>query len=59
MSQRNESLLTTSISILDGSNYLVWLRLKDLWQTMSGNERKFPEAATTEMVAIQQANYKA
>ena len=26
---------------------------------MSGNERKFPEAATTEMVAIQQANYKA
>jgi len=26
---------------------------------MSSNERKFPEVATTEMVAVQQANYKA
>jgi len=65
MSQSNESLLTTSISILDGSNYLVWsaqmkgcLRSKGLWQIMSSNERKLPEVATTEMVAVQQANYK-
>jgi len=66
MSNSNETLLTTSVSILDGSNYLVWqaqmkawLRSKGLWQIMSGNEKKFPKAADTETVTIQQANYKA
>jgi len=36
-----------------------WLRSKGLWQIMSGNERKFPKAASMESTAVQQANYKA
>ena len=65
MSQSNESLLFTSVSILDGSNYLVWknqmkawLQSKGLWQIMSRNERKFPEADTSSSVAICEVNYK-
>ena len=65
MSQSNESLLTTSASILDGLNYLVWkaqmkawLRSKGLWQITSGNEQKFPEADTSASVTICEANYK-
>ena len=59
MSQSNESLLTTSIFILDELNYLVWqaqmkawLRSKGLWQITSGNEKKFPKAADTETGTI-------
>jgi len=60
------SLITTSMSILDGLNYLVWesqmrawLRSKGLWQITSGNEKKFPPVVDTETTAIKQADYKA
>jgi len=35
-----------------------WLQSKSLWQIMSGNEWKFPEADASAMVAIHEANYK-
>jgi len=66
MSTSNESLLSTSISILNGLNYLVWesqmkawLRSKGLWQITNGNEKKFPQVPDTESTTIRQANYKA
>jgi len=66
MSTGNESLLSTSMSILDGSNYLVWeskmkawLRSKGLWQITNGNEKKFPQVPDTESTTNRQANYKA
>jgi len=66
MSSGNKSsLLFTSISILDGLNYLVWknqmkvwLRSQGLWQITSGNEQKFPEADANASVAVHEANYK-
>jgi len=67
MSTSNElSLLTTSISILDRSNYLVWesqmkawLRSKGLLQITIRNEKKFPQVPDTESTTIKQANWKA
>jgi len=53
------------MSILDGSNYLVWknqmkawLQSKGLWQITSGNEWKFPEADASASVTTHEANYK-
>jgi len=51
MSSTHEvSLLSTAVSVLDRSNYLVWknqmrawLRSKGLWQITNSNEKKFPE----------------
>ena len=66
MSTSNKSLLTTSVSILDGLNYLVWksqmrawLRSKGLWKMTSGNEKKFPQVADSESTTTKQANYRA
>jgi len=67
MSTSNElTLLTISMSILDGSNYLVWesqmnawLRSKGLWQITAGNEKKFPQVPNMESTTIKQANMKA
>jgi len=66
MSSSNESVLTTSISVLDGSNYLVWenqmkawLRSKGLWQITCRNEKKQAQVPNTESTAINQANVKA
>ena len=60
MSSSNESsLLSTTVSILDGLNYLVWknrmrawLRSKGLWQITAGNEWKFPEADANASIAV-------
>jgi len=64
-SSNKSSLLSTSMSILDGLNYLfwknqmkAWLQSKGLWQIISGNEQEFPEAYTNASVAIYKANYK-
>jgi len=67
MSTSNKSLLSTSMSILDGSNYLVWesqmkawLRSKGLWQITNGHEREFPQVPDMESTTTNwQANYKA
>ena len=66
MSSTHElSLLSTSMSILDRSNYLVWknqmrawLRSKGLWQITNGNEKKFPELDPSASHAACEANYK-
>jgi len=65
-SSHESSLLSTSVSILDGLNYLVWknqmkawLQSKGLWQIMSGNKRKFPEAAENMPSTMHETNYKA
>jgi len=54
------------MSILDGSNYLVWesqmkawFRSKGLWQITNRNEKKFPQVPDTESTANRQANYRA
>jgi len=64
-SGHKSSLLSTSISILDGLNYLVWknqmrawLRSKGLWQITNGNEKKFQEVTDTAPSAVHEANYK-
>jgi len=64
-SGHKSSLLSTSVSILDRSNYLVWknqmkawLQSKGLWQITSGNERKFPKADASASQATCKANYK-
>jgi len=53
------------MSILNGSNYQVWknqmkawLQSKGLWQIMSKDEWKFPEADASATVTIHKANYK-
>jgi len=53
------------MSILNGSNYLVWesqmkawLRSKGLWQITNGNEKKFPAALDTELITVRQTSYK-
>jgi len=55
MSSSNESLLTTSISVLNGLNYLVWenqmkawLRSKGLWQITCRNQMKQAQVPNTE-----------
>jgi len=66
MSTSHESsLLSTAVSVLDGSNYLVWknqmrawLRSKGLWQITNGNEKKFPELDPSASSAAREANYK-
>jgi len=66
MSSTHESfLLSTSMSILDRSNYLVWknqmrawLRSKGLWQITNRNEKKFPELDPSASSAACEANYK-
>jgi len=66
MSTSHESsLLSTAVSILDGSNYLVWknqmrawLRSKGLWQITNGNEKKFQELDPSAPAAAREANYK-
>jgi len=59
------SLLSTSVSVLDGSNYLVWknqmrawLWSKGLWQITNRNEKKFNELNPSTTVAACEANYK-
>jgi len=59
------SLLSTTVSILDGSNYLVWknqmrawLRSKGLWQITNGNEKRFQELDPSAPAAACKANYK-
>ena len=63
MSTSNKSSLTT-VSVLDGLNYLIWesqmkawLRSKGLWQITCSNKKRFPQAADTESVTIRQASY--
>jgi len=58
------SLLSTSMSILDGLNYLgwknqmrAWLQLKGLWQITNGNEKKFNKLDPSTSSA-HKANYK-
>jgi len=53
------------MSILDGSNYLVWknqmrawLWSKGLWQITNGNEKKFQELNPSTSAAACEANYK-
>jgi len=53
------------MSVLDGSNYLVWknqmrawLRSKGLWQITNGNEKKFNELDPSASSAAREANYK-
>ena len=66
MSSTHElSLLSTSVFILDRSNYLVWknqmrawLRSKGLWQITNGNEKKFNELNPSTSSAACKANYK-
>jgi len=66
MSTSHESsLLSTAMSVLDGSNYLVWknqmrawLRSKGLWQITNRNEKKFPELDPSASSAAREANYK-
>jgi len=64
-STHKSSLLSTSMSILDRSNYLVWKnqmrawpRSKGLWQITNGNEKKFPELDPSASSAAHKANYK-
>jgi len=64
-SMHKSSLLSTSVSLLDGSNYIVWknqmrawLRSKGLWQITNGNEKKFPELDPSASSAARKANYK-
>ena len=59
------SLLSTSVSVLDGSNYLVWknqmrawLQSKGLWQITNGNEKKFNKLDSSASSAACEANYK-
>ena len=64
-STHKSSILSTSVSILDGSNYLVWknqmgawLWSKGLWQITNGNEKKFQELNPSAPAAAHEANYK-
>jgi len=64
-STHKSSLLSTSMSILDRSNYLVWknqmrawLQSKGLWQITNRNEKKFQELNPSATAAAREANYK-
>jgi len=59
------SLLSTSMSVLDRLNYLVWknqmsawLQSKGLWQITNGNKKKFNELDPSTSSAACKANYK-
>jgi len=64
-STHESSLLSTSVSVLDGSNYLVWknqmrawLQSKGLWQITNRNEKKFQELDPSTTAAAHEVNYK-